>query len=278
MVQHSDVLMAWLELADTRLGIPNRLTFSADRLVFQWVLMASEQERVSAGGCRMEMQGYIYQKVSEAQRIPIVNVTAVRHLSAWRIAERHLLAPVRQIDLKMEDCRSCRHYVGANLRSEEGDRHPILICGMHPYGPESESCDDWEDASFDSERVGEIILGEASPWVRGITAAAAVRALQGYVGSYRDREILVYLAEQGSHSEESRRPISLQQGEADFPERPFLNPNCRCIIFPSLPERPNEENWRTDPLQIFGVCAQWGEALRRAIADWLKGLADLIRP
>ncbi|WP_088893356.1 hypothetical protein [Leptolyngbya ohadii] len=35
-------------------------------------------------------------------------------------------------------CRGCRHYHG---RSYHGN---FLICGMHPYGVETETCGDWE--------------------------------------------------------------------------------------------------------------------------------------
>lgn len=35
-------------------------------------------------------------------------------------------------------CVGCRNYHGADYGNE------MLVCGMHPYGPEDESCADWE--------------------------------------------------------------------------------------------------------------------------------------
>ena len=35
-------------------------------------------------------------------------------------------------------CRGCQHYYG---RSDGGNQ---LICAMHPYGPETDACEDWE--------------------------------------------------------------------------------------------------------------------------------------
>ena len=35
-------------------------------------------------------------------------------------------------------CVGCRHYHGANYGNE------MLVCGMHPYGPDEEHCPDWE--------------------------------------------------------------------------------------------------------------------------------------
>lgn len=35
-------------------------------------------------------------------------------------------------------CRGCRHYHGQVYGGS------LLVCGMHPYGVESESCADWE--------------------------------------------------------------------------------------------------------------------------------------
>ena len=42
-------------------------------------------------------------------------------------------------------CRGCRHYHG------EVHGGNLLVCGMHPYGVEDETCPDWEDysGSFD---------------------------------------------------------------------------------------------------------------------------------
>ncbi|MEL7314464.1 MAG: hypothetical protein AAFN08_05875, partial [Cyanobacteria bacterium J06559_3] len=41
-------------------------------------------------------------------------------------------------------CQSCANYVGGKYRSDDGDRHPTLICGIHPYGPDGNDCPDWE--------------------------------------------------------------------------------------------------------------------------------------
>lgn len=41
-------------------------------------------------------------------------------------------------------CRGCRHYHG---RSYHGN---FLVCGIHPYGVETETCSDWESKSKDS--------------------------------------------------------------------------------------------------------------------------------
>lgn len=41
-------------------------------------------------------------------------------------------------------CRGCLHYHG---RSYNGSH---LICGMHPYGVETETCSDWEGRSKDT--------------------------------------------------------------------------------------------------------------------------------
>lgn len=41
-------------------------------------------------------------------------------------------------------CQSCANYVGGKYRSDDGDRHPTLICGIHPYGPDGDDCPDWE--------------------------------------------------------------------------------------------------------------------------------------
>lgn len=35
-------------------------------------------------------------------------------------------------------CVGCRNYHGADYGNE------MLVCGMHPYGPEGEQCPDWE--------------------------------------------------------------------------------------------------------------------------------------
>lgn len=35
-------------------------------------------------------------------------------------------------------CVGCRNYHGADYGNE------MLVCGMHPYGPDDESCADWE--------------------------------------------------------------------------------------------------------------------------------------
>ncbi|CAN5614846.1 hypothetical protein BH23CYA1_BH23CYA1_07410 [soil metagenome] len=35
-------------------------------------------------------------------------------------------------------CVGCRNYHGAEYGEE------MLVCGMHPYGPEDETCPDWE--------------------------------------------------------------------------------------------------------------------------------------
>ncbi len=35
-------------------------------------------------------------------------------------------------------CIGCQHYHGAHYGEA------MLVCGMHPYGPEAESCGDWE--------------------------------------------------------------------------------------------------------------------------------------
>lgn len=35
-------------------------------------------------------------------------------------------------------CVGCRHYHGSSYGNE------MLVCGMHPYGPDDESCPDWE--------------------------------------------------------------------------------------------------------------------------------------
>ena len=35
-------------------------------------------------------------------------------------------------------CVGCRNYHGADYG------HEMLVCGMHPYGPDDESCPDWE--------------------------------------------------------------------------------------------------------------------------------------
>lgn len=35
-------------------------------------------------------------------------------------------------------CRRCRNYQGVRYG------HDLLHCAMHPYGPESEQCEDWE--------------------------------------------------------------------------------------------------------------------------------------
>ena len=40
--------------------------------------------------------------------------------------------------LQPEACRGCQHYYGR----VDGMRR--LICAMHPYGPETDNCEDWE--------------------------------------------------------------------------------------------------------------------------------------
>lgn len=35
-------------------------------------------------------------------------------------------------------CIGCKHYHGMDYG------HEMLVCGMHPYGPEDRSCGDWE--------------------------------------------------------------------------------------------------------------------------------------
>lgn len=42
-------------------------------------------------------------------------------------------------------CVGCRNYHGTPY----GDQ--MLVCGMHPYGPETESCRDWESVWPESE-------------------------------------------------------------------------------------------------------------------------------
>lgn len=46
---------------------------------------------------------------------------------------------------RLPACRGCRHYHGRIY----GGR--LLVCGMHPYGWEGESCPDWEGGA-DAER------------------------------------------------------------------------------------------------------------------------------
>lgn len=35
-------------------------------------------------------------------------------------------------------CHNCAHYHGQSYG------HEVLHCGMHPYGPEGNECEDWE--------------------------------------------------------------------------------------------------------------------------------------
>lgn len=45
-------------------------------------------------------------------------------------------------------CVGCRNYHGAAYGEE------MLVCGMHPYGPEAETCPDWESVwPTDSEEA-----------------------------------------------------------------------------------------------------------------------------
>lgn len=50
---------------------------------------------------------------------------------------------IRRQPITPQACRGCRHYHG---RTYNGN---FLVCGMHPYGVETETCSDWESKQSD---------------------------------------------------------------------------------------------------------------------------------
>lgn len=56
-----------------------------------------------------------------------------------------------------EPCRLCRHYHG---RSHGG---VMLICGMHPFGPVDEQCEDFERLSPKAPPTARILPYQAPP-------------------------------------------------------------------------------------------------------------------
>ena len=88
-------------------------------------------------------------------------------------------------------CYACANYVGATQYSETGERRPEFVCAMHPYGPESETCEDWE-ARFRSvgERVWDESLGQTA--IRQlINLTGRVVQIYSEIGNGRDGFIVL---------------------------------------------------------------------------------------
>jgi len=53
-----------------------------------------------------------------------------------------LIAQRRPSRVQPVACKDCQNYVGRTFEGEKGANH--FVCAMHPSGPESETCIDWE--------------------------------------------------------------------------------------------------------------------------------------